>query len=169
MNDAQLSIARDQLIALVDKGPSPLAVKFQPALQDRLNGKESTPEEMVVLKQQVMALALAAHDVAIAALRSELAKDPEAVGYAGKTPQEIQTLLTTERPVYVDVPVAPTFEEKVALVVAAMVPGTKAPAIEEKTVSTLLMVKAPPITIIWRGIPYCRNLPSIDNILEALA
>lgn len=169
MNDAQLAVARDELIALVDEGPSPLAVKFQPALQDRVNGKESSAAELDKIKTEVLTIILASHEIAISALRRELADDPDSVGYAGQPPEVIQGLLTEERPVFVDVPVAHGFEDKVAAIVSSMVPDAKAPVSEPVMVKQLVMVKAPPVSVIWRGIPYCRNLPSIDNINEALA
>lgn len=111
------------------------AIKYAPILQDRagaLGGKEQSAEELQELQDSLFAAAKVLHDNCIANLRIELAQEQ----YAGKKPEEIQKLLTTE---------------------TVVDPGGGIPAYTQRS----------PLSRIWGGIPYTRNIPTLENIAEA--
>lgn len=167
MDSKQAAALVDALIEQVDLGPSPLAVKFAPYLQDKTTGLTSPDEQLAVIKQNALDFVMKAHGVAIDRLREELKNDPTEVGYAGKNVEEIQTLLCTERPVFVEQTLALT-EEELVNVAAAKIRG-EAYEPHRETVEVQVAVQPHRIGVIWSGIPYARNLPSLDNINEALA
>lgn len=164
IDKAQLESTRDALIAQKNG-----AIKYQPMLEDVQRGqgplamhKDSEADD---IQAAVAAFADAAHKTAIERLRYELANDPDEAGYKGKAVEEIQALLMEQIPVYADVPAGNPHAE--ADYLAAKIRGEP---LEQKPQmqQVLVTVKPPPISRVWQGIPYCRNLPSIDNIKEAL-
>lgn len=176
MDQAQLDATRDALIADLDQGDSPLAIKFQPMLIDKLAATMdkagmqtvSTPDELAAIKAECAALAAKWHAIAIAALRDELKNDPEQLGYAGQKPDQVQKLLTTERTVTEERPRPPSQMEMIKQAVAGYLGKdyvAPAPVMDEVVIET----KPPRVSVIWDQIPYCRNLPTADNIAEALA
>lgn len=167
MTEEQLIQIRDGLIADLNLGLSPLAVKFEPYLRDKMNmGKQEDAATMDAIKAACKAFVMAAHTEAISRLREELANDPTDVGYVGKSPEELQALLTKEVSVYADQDVGLTEAESVATGVALAnnLPYKATPA----KVQIVVAVRPPRLGTIWAGIPYARNLPSLDNIAEAL-
>lgn len=122
---------KDTLVAsLVDDFNG--AIKYTPMLADRATGAKLSDEELAKLRAEVFDTAQRLHGIAIDYLRTELKRSE----YEGKTPEEIQKYLTTERDI--DCGAGITFRAQ------------------------------PPITRVWHGIPYARNLPSIANIEEAM-
>lgn len=108
-------------------------IKYAPMLQDQsqiLNGAKQPPAELAKIRADALDTAKQLHALGIGFLAQEL-KRPE---YAGKTPEQMQSWLTTEHVV---------------------------------TVNGVQFRQQPPITRIWHGLPYARNLPTIDNINEA--
>lgn len=167
MTKDQIQQATDELIAKLNIGPSPLAVKFAGYLQDHADlGQSVNENDFAQIKADALAFVQAAHTEAIARLREELANDPTNVGYAGKKAEELQSLLTTEVPVYVMQDAGLSEAESVATGVALAnnLPYKATPA----KVQVLVAVRPPRLGTIWAGIPYARNLPSLDNIAEAL-
>lgn len=164
----QVTVVRDALIADVGKGPSPLAVKFEPYLLDHMDLKQQVNDnDMAQIKADCAAFVMAAHTEAISRLREELKNDPTKVGYAGQRPEVIQDLLMTEFKIYADQVQPPTQEQQIMQAVAFFL--DKPYALEPVVTQVVIAVRPPRIGTIWAGIPYCRNLPSLDNIAESLA
>ena len=146
MTPSQVSAVRDSMVSDQNAGPSPLACKFDPYLRDHMTGSEVDEKELSRIKENAKAFIEAAHAEAIKRLREELRNDPDGRGYTGKTDEELQVLLTTEKVVYEN--------EKS----------------EDGRVYQREVLRSPPrLGTIWTGIPYTRNKPSLDNIAEALA
>lgn len=164
MTDVELAAARDALIAERNG-----AIKYQPALQDIQMGigplAAMKNEALVDVQAAVKSFADSADAAAMLALRLELANDPEKRGYKGKKPEEIQVLLTTERRIFADVNIPGRHSNNDYL--AAKVRAEPFVEVTE-TQQVLVAVQPPPVGRIWQGIPYCRNIPSLDNIIEAL-
>lgn len=164
----QVNEIRDVLIAEIGKGPSPLAVKFEPYLLDHMDlGQKVNDNDVAQIKADCAAFVMAAHTEAISRLREELKNDPTGVGYAGKKSEEIQDLLMTEFKVYADQIQPPTQQQQIMQAVAFFLDKPYTPDVV--TMQVIVAVRPPRIGTIWAGIPYCRNLPSLDNIAEALA
>jgi hypothetical protein len=120
--------------------------------------------------------------------------DPDGRGYAGKELEEIQQLLTSELHVYGDreipeppdpndpfvdlpswFPLMSALSRGVPLAaVQAEIATQRAayeeskPKVEPRFERVVLETKPARVFAIWDGIPYCRNVPSLDNIAEAL-
>lgn len=168
MTDDQLAAVRDALIAEVDKGPSPLACKFESYLRDQIgSGQKADDVDIARIKAECETFVTAAHNEAISRLREELANDPTNLGYAGQKPEAIQSLLMQQTSVYVEQD-APLTESEIVAVGVALANGLPYKPAPLK-VQVLVTVRPPRIGTIWSGIPYTRNLPSLDNIAEALA
>jgi hypothetical protein len=88
----------DQRIALTaDLAAIKSAVVFDSLVRDRMIGKPIDAAALSSVKTQIIADAKRYHDTAVARLRDELTNDPEDIGYAGKTAEEIQFLLTHKK------------------------------------------------------------------------
>lgn len=194
MTEAQFIALRDKMIAAQKAGPSPLAVKFDPMLRDRAKIDDRLPAdqaELDRLEAECMDLAAKLHAEAIAKLKDELAADlarvdnPPAgerprVGYAGKTPEEVQKLLSASVEVTEAREIqAPNVLQDRDLHLAALMRGVDLDTIRAeyariKPASTVVVEVVPekcfpaPIAKAWDGIGYCRNIPSLDNIAEAM-
>lgn len=167
MTPTQAAALVDELIAEKNLGPSPLAVKYAGYLADHLDFKqELSAADLAQMKKDCAAFVDVAHAEAISRLKEELANDPAEVGYAGETPEELQKLLTVEQPIYAE-STQPLSEEELVNVAAAKIRGEVYEPVRVKT-QVLVAVKPPRLGTIWTGIPYARNLPSLDNIKEAL-
>lgn len=178
MDRDQIEALRDKLIAKQKAGPSPLAIKFEPMLQDRATGLPANEEELARIEAECEELVARWHPYAIEQLRQELANDPEGLGYAGKDAEEIQRLLTTPREVHEEHEVQdgsgmPAWLPQLAALIrnvpvaqirSEIKVNEPAPRTERVLVDTLV----PRASVIWQKIPYCRNVPSLDNIAEAL-
>jgi hypothetical protein len=166
MTPEQVAVTAAELIAGKKQGPSPLACKYAPYLLDRMEkGQAVDAEKLAKIKTDCSAFIEAAHAEAIARLRDELLNDPFARGYAGKSPEAIQDLLTTEEVIYATQNL-PLREEELVNIAAAKIRGEVYVAVRETT--QVIVARRPPrIGVIWSGIPYTRNLPSVDNIVEA--
>lgn len=167
MTPGQVTALVAELIADKNAGLSPLAVKYEPYLADKIgNGQSVDDATLAQIKKDCAAFVDTAHVEAISRLREELANDPTKNGYKGKTADGIQALLMAERAVYADESAALT-EEELINVAAAKIRGEQYEPVRGKT-QRLVTTIPPRIGTIWSGIPYARNLPSLDNITEAL-
>jgi hypothetical protein len=103
------------------------------------------------------------------------------VGYAGKSAEEVQALLSQSFEAFEDreVPAPDTLTRR-ELQLAALTRGVDLDTIEFEyarirpaPVTERVLVpekcRTAPIIRVWRGIYYTRNVPSLDNIAEALS
>jgi hypothetical protein len=183
VTEDQVVALRDKMIAAQKAGPSPLAVKFDPMIRDRVivsSALEASQKEIDELEAECLALAAKLHAQAIASLRSELANDPDGVGYAGKPLEEVQKLLSESVEFYVEREVPQNVIQPIELHRIALTRGVSVEQVEREyaamregeppppTERVMTGSRTAPITRVWRRIAYCRNVPSVDNIAEAL-